>query len=69
MNERVLIDYEHVLIILAPRPIAKMTESRQQTLATVPLTGGVVGALVAAGVRGHRAPRGRSRRAEMGQSA
>jgi hypothetical protein len=65
----VLIDYEHVLIILAPRPIAKMTESRQQTLAMVLLAGDVAGALVAAGGRVHGAARGGSRRTEMGQSA
>ena len=68
-DERVLIDYERMIILGHHGRIAKMTESRQQTLATVPFAGGVVRALVAAGVRGHGAARGRSRRAETGQGS
>jgi hypothetical protein len=69
MNERVLIDYDHMLILLPQERIARWMESQPETLALVLLAGGAVAALVAAGVRGHGAARGRSRRAETGQGS
>jgi hypothetical protein len=68
-NERVFIDYEHMVILLPQGRIAKLTGSRPEALALVLFTGGAVAALVAPGVRGHAAARGRSRRAETGQGS
>jgi len=35
MNERVFIDYEHMLILLPQRPLARWMENRPEALALV----------------------------------